>query len=74
AGLLAIYGDSQVVIDDVNAPDSASSPLLRSYRDQARSLLARLPGATLRWIPRHKNARADALSQRATPPLATDDS
>ena len=58
-----IQGDSQVVIDDVNAPDSAAAPILQEYRDQARALLARLPGATLRWIPRHKNGRADALSQ-----------
>ncbi len=62
---LAIQGDSQVVIDDVNAPDSAAAPALREYRARARALLARLPGATLRWIPRHKNVRADALSQRA---------
>ncbi|MEW6759910.1 MAG: ribonuclease HI family protein [Pseudomonadota bacterium] len=62
---LTIHGDSQVVIDDVNAPDFAASPALRAWRKQARDLLARLPGATLRWIPRHKNGRADALSQRA---------
>lgn len=61
----AIHGDSQVVIDDVNAPDCASAPSLRDWRARARALLARLPGATLRWIPRHKNGRADALSQRA---------
>jgi ribonuclease HI len=65
AATLAIHGDSQVVIDDVHAPDSASAPALRTYRERARALLARLPGATLRWIPRHKNAAADALSQRA---------
>ncbi|UVW26894.1 reverse transcriptase-like protein [Massilia sp. H6] len=65
AGALAIHGDSQVVIDDVNAPDCASAPSLRSHRARARALLARLPGATLRWIPRHKNTRADALSQAA---------
>lgn len=64
----AFYGDSQVVVDDVHAPDSASALVLRPYRAQARALLARLPGATLRWIPRHKNAAADALSQRAFPP------
>ncbi|MFC0251660.1 ribonuclease HI family protein [Massilia consociata] len=69
ATMLAIHGDSQVVIDDVNAPDCASAPALRACRTQARALLARLPGTTLRWIPRHKNARADALSQRAVPPL-----
>lgn len=65
-----VYGDSQVVVDDVHAPDSASAPALRAYRDQARALLARLPGATLRWIPRHKNGGADALSQRALSPIA----
>lgn len=69
AQAVAVHGDSQVVIDDVNAPDCASAPGLRELRDQAHALLARLPGATLRWIPRHKNHRADALSQRAVPPL-----
>jgi ribonuclease HI len=68
AQALTVHGDSQVVIDDVHAPDSASAPVLRAYRARARSLLARLPGATLRWIPRHKNLQADALSQRAVPP------
>jgi len=64
---LAVHGDSQVVVDDVNGPALAAAPALVPYRDQARALLARLPGATLRWVPRHKNARADALSQRAFP-------
>jgi ribonuclease HI len=65
ASALAIHGDSQVVIDDVNAPDCAGAPSLQLLRTQARALLARIPGATLRWIPRHKNVHADALSQRA---------
>lgn len=67
AHALLIAGDSQVVIDDVNGPDCAGAPALQLYREQARALLARLPGATLRWIPRHKNLEADALSQRAVP-------
>lgn len=62
-----IHGDSQVVLDDVQAPDSASAPVLRVYRARVRALLARLPGSSLRWIPRHKNLHADALSQRAAP-------
>lgn len=70
---LAIEGDSQVVIDDVHAPDSASAPALRAYRAQVRALLDRLPGSTLRWIPRHKNRQADALSQRAVPPHPTEE-
>jgi ribonuclease HI len=66
---LLVLGDSQVVIDDVNAPDGANAPALALLRSEALALLARLPQARLRWIPRHKNARADALSQRAVPPL-----
>jgi hypothetical protein len=27
--------------------------------------MARIDGLQLRWVPRHKNTRADALSQRA---------
>ncbi|CAN7433061.1 ribonuclease HI family protein [Massilia sp. LjRoot122] len=73
ADTLIVHGDSQVVIDDVNAPDSASALALRAYRARARALLGRLPGAGLRWIPRHKNGQADALSQRAVPLPATDD-
>lgn len=64
---LAIHGDSQVVVDDVNGPACAASAALASYRGQALALLARLPGASLRWIPRHRNSRADVLSQRAFP-------
>ncbi|WP_229452000.1 ribonuclease HI family protein [Massilia niastensis] len=64
---LAIHGDSQVVVDDVNGPDYAGAPALRALRSEALALLARLPQASLRWIPRHKNSRADALSQRAIP-------
>lgn len=67
SGLL-VLGDSQVVIDDVNGPDCAGAPALRDLRGEALALLARLPQASVRWIPRHKNVQADALSQRATPP------
>lgn len=65
AGELLVLGDSQVVIDDVNGPGSASAPALRALRAEARALLARLPQASVCWIPRHKNLEADALSQRA---------
>jgi ribonuclease HI len=63
---LTVYGDSQVVVDDVNGPDQAAAPSLREYRLLAQALIARLSDVTLRWIPRHKNPQADALSQRAS--------
>jgi ribonuclease HI len=65
---LAIYGDSPVVVDDVNGPEHAAAPALLACRERVHTLLSQLQGVTLRWIPRHKNTAADALSQRASPP------
>lgn len=62
---LTVHGDSQVVIDDVNGPEDAAAHALLAYRREARALLAQLPDVTLRWVPRHRNQQADALSQRA---------
>jgi ribonuclease HI len=70
---LTIYGDSQVVIGDVSGPDAYAAPALRPYRDTARALLARIDGVSLRWVPRHKNQLADALSQRALAHPSTPD-
>jgi len=72
---LTVYGDSQVVIGDVTGPDLLAAPSLQEYRSRARALMARIDGLTLRWVPRHKNQKADALSQRAfddSPSLETD--
>ena len=71
---LTVYGDSRVVIDDVAAPAMKSAASLAPYRARVHALLAQLPGASLRWVPRHKNLDADALSQRAslTPAMEPD--
>jgi ribonuclease HI len=62
---LTVYGDSRVVIDDVNGPDERSAPALAAYRTHVQGQLALLPGVRLRWVPRHRNGPADALSQQA---------
>jgi ribonuclease HI len=63
AAPLVIYGDSRVVIDSLSSTSHAGT--LSDYHARAGALLAQLPEVTLRWIPRHRNAVADALSQRA---------
>jgi ribonuclease HI len=68
---LTIYGDSRVVVDDMNGADDAGAPSLAGYRLAAHGLLAQLRGVTLRWIPRHKNGLADALSQRGAQPVVS---
>jgi ribonuclease HI len=62
---LTVYGDSQVVIGDATCPDALAAPALHGYRATARALMAQIDGLDLRWVPRHKNQQADALSQRA---------
>jgi ribonuclease HI len=62
---LTIYGDSKVVIDDVNGSNAAAAVSLYACRQSALALIAQLRAVTLRWIPRHKNSEADALSQLA---------
>ena len=62
---LTVYGDSQVVIDDVNRRTQAGAASLHLQRARARELMAQLPRVELRWIPRHRNGAADHLSQQA---------
>lgn len=62
---LLIRGDSRVVIDDLVDMKGAGAAGLEGYRRRARELLAQLPGARLRWVPRHRNGDADRLSQQA---------
>jgi ribonuclease HI len=69
---LTVYGDSQVVIGDVTGADIDAAPALQAYRSAARALMARIDGLQLRWVPRHKNTQADALSQRAFDDSLTD--
>jgi ribonuclease HI len=72
---LTVFGDSKVVIDDLNGSFADAAVSLQDCRAAALALIARLGDVTLRWIPRHKNSEADALSQRAgrTHPTDTTD-
>ena len=66
--LLAVYGDSQVVIGDVAAGVDAGAKGLELHRERVQGLLAELGKSgqvTLHWVPRHRNGEADRLSQQA---------
>ncbi|MEO6352937.1 MAG: reverse transcriptase-like protein, partial [Burkholderiaceae bacterium] len=62
---LVVYGDSQLVINAVMAVGSAGTHDLQSHCERAKLLLAQLKAVKLTWIPRAKNAAADALAQQA---------
>lgn len=62
---LVVYGDSQVVINDVNSITPSGAKGLATQRARVGALIAQLHCVTLQWIPRKKNAHADRLSQQA---------
>lgn len=62
---LLLYGDSQVVINDVLETTAVGAKGLETQRATVVALLQQLNQVTLRWIPRHRNGEADKLSQLA---------
>jgi len=67
---LVLYGDSRVVVDDVNlgAREVAAGRAakgLEAHRARVMDLLEPLGSVSLRWVPRHRNGDADRLSQLA---------
>ncbi len=63
---LVVYGDSRVVIDDVNRRhEGRGASGLEPHLARVVQLIAQLGELSLVWIPRHKNGAADRLSQAA---------
>jgi ribonuclease HI len=60
-----VYGDSQLVINQVTGTYSANNMMLDILSKLARYYFAQHPGAVLEWIPREKNTMCDALSKEA---------
>ena len=62
---LHIYGDSQLVVNQVTGDFKIYKPELVRYCKKVLRLLARLPQFTIQNIPRSENTQADALAKLA---------
>ncbi|WP_051293733.1 ribonuclease HI family protein [Pseudoduganella violaceinigra] len=62
---LLVYGDSQVVVQDVLVSPAAGAKALEEHRARVGQLMAALAQVHVRWVPRHRNGDADRLSQQA---------
>jgi ribonuclease HI len=62
---LAVCGDSQVVVNDVNLGAARGAKGLEEHRTRVVALMSTLGSVKLRWVPRHRNGDADRLSQQA---------
>jgi ribonuclease HI len=62
---LRIFGDSQVVVNDVQPDGGPGAKGLEAHRARVMELLAGLGQVSVCWVPRHRNGAADRLSQLA---------
>ena len=60
-----IHCDNSVVVEQVGSSTAKPIARLAGLFDEARALLDSFDQATLTWIPRHRNAEADALARAA---------
>lgn len=70
---LTVYGDSLGVIEDATGRTVNGAASLGRLREDAQALIGKMASVSLRWVPRHKNPEADALSQKAVLGLAAPD-
>ena len=61
-GAVRIFGDSQLVVNQVSGYWQVGSPHLAPLCAEARALAAPL-GARLQWVKRERNGEADTLAQ-----------
>jgi ribonuclease HI len=61
---VTIYGDSKLVVEQVNGRWRVKKPHLRPLCDRAKALLKGLD-YSLKWIPREQNTQADRMSNEA---------
>lgn len=62
---ITIFGDSQLIINQLTGKANTRSPILIPLKESAMSLLSWIPEAKLVHIKRNLNQRADALANEA---------
>lgn len=62
---LVIYGDSKLVVEQVNGRWKCKKPWLQAHLGRVKHLLGLFSWWELTWIPREENEEADALSREA---------
>jgi len=69
-----IFGDSKLVVKQMNGRWRAKRGAYLPFYKEAIKLRAQLPEVAIRWIPRERNGEADALSRQAIREVPRSDS
>jgi ribonuclease HI len=62
---LRIYSDSSILVEQLGAAEAAPITRLAHIFAEARSFMSYFKKIELHWVPRHRNAEADALARAA---------
>lgn len=60
-----VYSDNSILVTQLMLTEAKPVARLAALFDEARALLAGFDTVTLKWVPRHRNAEADALARGA---------
>lgn len=60
-----VYSDNSILVTQLMQAGAKPVARLAALFDEARTLLAGFVTASLKWVPRHRNAEADALARGA---------
>lgn len=60
-----VWGDSDLVIRQIQGEQADRAQRLAPWREQTRAVIRGLEQWEASWIPRHRNGRADRLATRA---------
>ncbi|XP_070035091.1 uncharacterized protein [Nicotiana tomentosiformis] len=62
---LQVFGDSQLVVNQLLGSYEVKKPELRPYHDYTKILMGWLGDATIQYVPRKENKKADTLAALA---------
>ncbi|WP_219218825.1 ribonuclease HI family protein [Variovorax boronicumulans] len=65
AAAVQVYSDNSILVEQLGGRAVKPIERLADLFDEARALLASFERVALQWIPRHRNAEADALARAA---------
>ena len=70
AAAVQVYSDNSILVEQLGGRAVKPIERLADLFDEARALLASFERVALQWIPRHRNAEADALATLVSPEAA----
>ena len=71
-GAVRAYGDSQLVVRQMDGSYRVRAEHLRAYHDRLLQLTRSFASVEFEWVPRERNERADELSKRALDEASAD--